>query len=193
MPVPSKKNVARFRDRAVPDKEGMTQKQYLFCEYYLKFGDASKAAVKAGYSANSKYSLASQLLSNPKVKAYLMRARRTLHANFLMTQEEALRRLSQLARGKAKEEIVVTEGAGDGYSNAKVITKKVDGRVQFQALNKVIELLKDTPQDNGIGEAKTLDDKLHEQLQKHLLNQASEINAPDNVVYEEDGDEDADE
>lgn len=72
------------------------------------------------------------------------------------------------------------------------IKKAVSG--DTKAFNALLEasnhVMKVIPQSSHV----SVDDKLHDQLQKHLLNQASEINAPDNVVYEEDnGDEDADE
>jgi len=197
MPVPSKNNIARFRDCAAPDKQGLTQRQYLFCEYYLKIGDASQAAVKAGYSANSKYSLASQLLSNPKVKAYLARARKTRHANFLMSYEEALRHLSQLAAGKVKEEVAMLAKKyvdGDEVTvEPVIIKKKVDGRVQIQALQKVLELHAKAPLTDDMPGMKSLDEKIHEAMMKSLNNQGEQLSIPAEVVYEEDeldGDED---
>ncbi|MDD5292863.1 MAG: terminase small subunit [Candidatus Izemoplasmatales bacterium] len=190
MPVPSKNNIARFRDCAAPDKQGLTQRQYLFCEYYLKLGDASLAAVKAGYSANTKYSQASQLLNNPKVKAYLARARKTRHANFLMSHEEALRKLSQLAAGTAKEEVAMLAKKyvdGDEVSvEPVIIKKKVDGRVQMQALQKVLELHAKAPVVEDMPGMKSLDEKIHEVMMKSLINQDDQLSIPAGVVFEED-------
>jgi phage terminase small subunit len=52
--------------------EELTEKQRLFCLYYVKYWNAGKAAKKAGYKCsypNGFYEIGSQLLKNPQVKA----------------------------------------------------------------------------------------------------------------------------
>ena len=55
-------------------KDKLTLKQKLFCDWYLKLGGsqhATEAAKRAGYSQKTAYSIASENLKRPEVKAYL--------------------------------------------------------------------------------------------------------------------------
>lgn len=50
----------------------MTKKRKLFCEKYLSNGfNATQAAIDAGYSRKSAYSIGPEILEFPEVKAYL--------------------------------------------------------------------------------------------------------------------------
>ena len=52
------------------DDDGLTDKQRLFCNYYMQSFNATQAAIKAGYSEKSAYQIGYQLLKT-RVKAYL--------------------------------------------------------------------------------------------------------------------------
>lgn len=200
MAIPSKSNNARFKGRAASDKKGLTQKQYLFCEYYLKYGVGSKAYVKAGYSPNNKYSGATELLKNPKVKQYLASARKAIHTNFLISKERALKELSKIAKGLKKEEMpmlmkTITVDESGREVGAKVepviIKKRVDGKVQLQALKEVFNLydkedFDDTTTDNT-------DDKLHKALKSRVVGTAQLQNIDHREVQFEEDEEDEDE
>lgn len=49
----------------------LTERQRTFCEIFIQYPIAYKAAIKAGYSPSSAYSEASRLLKNVKVKSYI--------------------------------------------------------------------------------------------------------------------------
>lgn len=53
------------------DEHGLTLKQKIFCDEYLIELNATKAAIKAGYSEKTAYSIGSENLSKPEVSAYL--------------------------------------------------------------------------------------------------------------------------
>ena len=180
---PSKDNKKRFGKKARSDKKGLTQRQYLFCEYYLQIGVAAAAYIKAGYSQNNKYSGSSELLANPKIKAYLARARKSRHSNFLLSYEDAMKRLSKLAKGLTKEEVIVIEGSGDGFSTAKVMKKKVDARVQFAAIKEVITLHEKTETIDSVHQS--TDDRLYKAMKRRVAD-STKVNIPTGVQYEED-------
>lgn len=46
----------------------MTEKQSFFCEEYLKDFNATKAAVRAGYSSKTAYSIGHENLKKPEIK-----------------------------------------------------------------------------------------------------------------------------
>jgi phage terminase small subunit len=176
MALPSKENNARFKGRAASDKQGLTQRQYLFCEYYLKYGVGAKAYVKAGYSPNNKYSGASELLTNPKVKQYLASARKATHKNFLISKERALKELSKIAKGLKKEEMpmlmkTITVDESGREVGAKVepviVKKKVDGKVQLQALKEVFNMY--DKDDFDYSDTDSTDDKIIKALKTRVV------------------------
>lgn len=73
----------------------LTTKQRRFIDAYLVSGNATQAAIEAGYSERSAYSQGSRLLKNAEV---LEQVEGRLQAN-AMTVDEALSRLADMARG----------------------------------------------------------------------------------------------
>lgn len=51
----------------------MTEKQKKFCDYYIETGDATKAAIKAGYSKKTAYSIGSENLRKPELVEYIQK------------------------------------------------------------------------------------------------------------------------
>jgi len=49
----------------------MTEKQKKFCDYYIELADATKAAIKAGYSEKTAYSIGSENLRKPELLKYI--------------------------------------------------------------------------------------------------------------------------
>ena len=49
----------------------LTAKQRLFCDEYIKSGNAKDAALKAGYSAKTAYSIGNENLNKPELKSYI--------------------------------------------------------------------------------------------------------------------------
>jgi hypothetical protein len=49
----------------------LTQKQKLFAEEYIISGNATQAAIKAGYSKKTAYSIGDENLKKPEIRAYI--------------------------------------------------------------------------------------------------------------------------
>jgi phage terminase small subunit len=49
----------------------LTPKQKAFADYYIKTGNATEAAIKAGYSKKTAYSIGNENLKKPEVKKYI--------------------------------------------------------------------------------------------------------------------------
>lgn len=72
----------------------LTNKQSAFIEHYLVCWDGAKAARRAGYSERSIYSIASENLKKPKIRAAIQARLKELK----MDADEVVSRLSQMAR-----------------------------------------------------------------------------------------------
>ena len=70
----------------------------------------------------------------------------------IATAEEVEAMLSRAMRGELDEEVVVVEGAGDGYSEAKIMTKQISARDRLKAaelMGKRHQLFTDKVQMSG--------------------------------------------
>lgn len=112
----------------------ISDKQKRFCLEYLKDFNATQAAIRAGYSANSASVQAFDLLRNPKLQAFISQINQRIERKAIMDIQEIQERLTAMARGESIEETVVVEGQGDGFSKARTFTKKVSAKEQAKAL-----------------------------------------------------------
>lgn len=115
-------------------RSGMSEKQKLFCEYYLRNGrDAAKAAREAGYSVHSAKHRGYENLQKPQIKAYLQRRIEAIDAARIAETNEVLQYLTSVMRGESESEVVIVEGKGDGISKAVRLKKTPDEKERLKA------------------------------------------------------------
>ena len=112
----------------------MTPKQEKFCVEYIIDLNATQAALRAGYSKRTAYSIGNEILKKPEIKTRINELRSKEFKKSIMTAEEVEARLSKAARGELQEEVVVTENIGDFMSKAKIIKKQISAKDQVKAL-----------------------------------------------------------
>lgn len=62
----------KLNDEIKPNPDNLTEKRKLFVMLYLSNGfNATQAAIGAGYSEKTAYSIGSELLKNPEVRAFI--------------------------------------------------------------------------------------------------------------------------
>ncbi len=111
----------------------MTPKQEKFCAEYLIDLNGTQAAIRAGYSERTAYSIGQRLLKNVEVQSRIQELRAKEFKKTIATAEEVEAMLSKAMRGELDEEVVVVEGSGDGYSEAKIMTKQISARDRLKA------------------------------------------------------------
>ena len=111
----------------------LTQKQRIFCEEYIKTTNATKAAIAAGYSEKTAYSIGQRLLKDVEVAAYIRERSEAMQSKRIASAEEVMQYLTSVLRGEETEEVVVVEGCGDGYSNASTVDKVVGAKERIKA------------------------------------------------------------
>lgn len=134
----------------------MTDKQRKFCDEYLIDLNATRA-YKLAYpnvkSESAATSGASRLLRNVKVKTYIDEQLEKISSEKIATAEEVMQYLTSVLRGESQSEIVVIEGAGDGYSEAKKMNKAPDEKEKLRAaelLGKRYGLFTDKVEVDGV-------------------------------------------
>jgi len=78
----------------------LTQKQETFCVKYFELGNATEAAIQAGYKRRAARFIASRLLTKDNIKARIQELRQKLEDEAIMNVSERQRKLSEIARAK---------------------------------------------------------------------------------------------
>ena len=115
----------------------LTEKQKRFCDEYLIDLNATQAAIRAGYSKKTAFTIGNENLKKPYIKDYIDERLKQLEDERIAKADEVLKYLTKGMRQELTEEVVVTEGIGDGCSKARVVTKKIS----LKDSNKCAELL----------------------------------------------------
>lgn len=91
----------------------LTHKQQAFADYYIEFGNATEAAIKAHYSKKSAKQIGSENLDKPQIKKYIAERMAEKDAERVASQDEVLQFLTNVMRGSVIEQIPILDG--DGY------------------------------------------------------------------------------
>lgn len=124
----------------------LTAKQQRFCDEYLIDLNATQAAIRAGYSEKTARAIGAENLTKPDINAYIEKRMAEKEAKLIADQDEVLKYITSVMRGESKAEVVVVEGCGDGYSEARRMTKAPDEKERLKAaemLGKRYGLFKD--------------------------------------------------
>ena len=111
----------------------LTEKQKRFADYYIETGNATQAAVKAGYSKKYANTNANKLLQNTTIKNYIDEKLEEMSSQRIASANEVMELLTSAARGELEEEVVVVENIGDYCSEAKVIKKQIGAKDRLKA------------------------------------------------------------
>lgn len=88
----------------------LTQKQRRFVDEYIISGNATQAAIKAGYSKRSAQQTGAENLLKPVIKAELDKRNAEIQSKKTMDMKEVMERLAAMARGETTEETVTNKG-----------------------------------------------------------------------------------
>ena len=90
----------------------MTPRQRKFCDEYLISGNATDAAIKAGYSPKTAKQTGSENLAKPDLKAYIETELEKLHSAKIADAEEVMKYLTSVMRGEHTEQVLKLVGEG---------------------------------------------------------------------------------
>ena len=90
----------------------MTDKQKRFCDEYLIDCNATQAAIRAGYSPKTAYSIGEENLKKPELKTYIDERLEQLHSEKIADAQEVLEYLTSVMRGEHTEQVLRLDGDG---------------------------------------------------------------------------------
>lgn len=110
----------------------MTDKQKRFCDEYLIDCNATQAAIRAGYSSKTAYSIGEENLKKPELKTYIDERLEQLHSEKTADAQEVLEYLTSVMRGEHKEQTLVL--CGDGMQEIQDIDVSAKDRIKAAEL-----------------------------------------------------------
>ena len=90
----------------------MTPRQQKFCDEYLISGNATEAAIKAGYSRKNAKQTGSENLAKPDLRAYIDEQLAKIHSAKIADAEEVMKYLTSVMRGEHTEQVLKLVGEG---------------------------------------------------------------------------------
>lgn len=90
----------------------MNAKQKRFCDEYLIDCNATQAAIRAGYSEKTAYSVGQRMLKNVEVKSYIEQQLDLIHNEKTADAQEVLEYLTSVMRGEHTEQTLKLVGEG---------------------------------------------------------------------------------
>jgi phage terminase small subunit len=164
------KNKVGKKKPKISSRTTLTQKQEDFCLNYIELGNATQAAIKAGYKPKNADVTAAQNLRKPSVIERLNQLRKAAEDNTVMNVLERKQRLSEIARAKLTD--FMEMGADGTWCNIGPESEHA-GAVQ--------EISSRTEKDDkGEGETVFTKVKLHDPIKAiDLLNKMDKIYAPE--------------
>ena len=122
----------------------LTEKQKRFADEYIKSGNATQAAIKAGYSKRTANRIGPENLSKLVIKDYIDEHMKVIEDNRIMTAKEAVEFLTSVVRGQVKETVVIGTPMG-----AEEVEKEPDVKTRISAAK---EILKRYPDNDKVME-----------------------------------------
>ncbi|WP_343348612.1 terminase small subunit [Terrisporobacter petrolearius] len=113
----------------------LTEKQKAFCDYYIESLNATESYKRAYGCKNNGTARTegSKNLAKPNIKNYIDKQLKQIECKRIAKAEEVLAFLSASLRGEIDEEVVVVEGAGDGVSKTRIVTKQLSAKDRIKA------------------------------------------------------------
>ena len=90
----------------------MNARQKRFCDEYLIDCNAKQAAIRAGYSPKTAYSIGNENLNKPELKAYIDEQLEKIHSAKIADAEEVMTYLTSVMRGEHTEQVLKLIGEG---------------------------------------------------------------------------------
>src|SRR5690625_3882985 len=153
----------------------LTEKQQRFCDYYIETGNATEAAIKAGYSKRTAKEMGHENLTKPHLREYIDERMKEIESKRIMGAKEALELLTSIARGEIKDTVVVS--GGWGY---EVIEKAPDINQRKDAIKEILKRY-------TINRQEELKEQLLEAQIDKTKAETARIKGDDMTEYEDDG------
>ena len=102
----------------------LTPKQKAFADEYIKSGNASEAARKAGYSGKTARQIATENLSKPSISKYIEERFKEIEGERIASADEVMRFYSSVMRGEVMDQFGLEAALGTRLKAADSLMKR---------------------------------------------------------------------
>lgn len=141
----------------------LTPKQERFVEEYIKTGNATKAALAAGYSKRTAYSIGNENLKKPEILQAIERKQELQAENGIATAEDVMKFFTQVMNDEITEKVVINQGTGIGFTKPLIVEKPVAMKQRIEAGK---EILKRNALELELTEKKLIIEKLKAEIEE---------------------------
>ena len=114
----------------------LTLKQKRFADEYIISGNATQAAIEAGYSKKTAGQIGEQNLKKLEIKKYIDKRLKEIESKKTATQQEVIQYLTSVMRGEQREQTLI--GMGQGFQETTYIDVSAKDRIKAaDILNKI--------------------------------------------------------
>lgn len=149
----------------------LTTKQRLFADEYIKSGNATQSAIKAGYTEKSARFVGAENLTKPNIKAYIDAKMAEIESHKIADAKEVLQFYTRVLREEETEEVALSTS-----DDVVTIEKKPSLK---DRLNAAKELMKRYPLSDPIVQAQlkklTADTRISEARAKNLEDNGADV------------------
>jgi phage terminase small subunit len=82
---------------SAPTNEALTEKEQLFCRFFVNNRNATQAAIKAGYSTNTASVIGYENLNKPHIRAEIERLRAIRNQSIMLSEDDIVERRMRIA------------------------------------------------------------------------------------------------
>ena len=107
----------------------LNEKQQRFADEYLIDLNATRAAIRAGYSEKTAYSQGERLLRHVEVKAYIKEKMDERKEDAIASADEVMRYLTSVIRGQSRSHVLARNDLGAEY----ILEKPPDEKERLKA------------------------------------------------------------
>ena len=107
----------------------LNEKQQRFADEYLIDLNATRAAIRAGYSEKTAYSQGERLLRNAEVKTYIREKMDERKEDAIASADEVMRYLTAVIRGQSRSHVLARNDLGAEY----ILEKPPDEKERLKA------------------------------------------------------------
>lgn len=130
----------------------MNPRQKAFADYYIETGNATEAAVKAGYSKKTAYSIGEQNLKKLEVSQYIKERMEQADKKRIASADEVIAFYTAVIRGEVKDQFGLDASLADRIKAADSLMKRYNvaddrNRATKEKLDAVLRELHDASMD----------------------------------------------
>ena len=129
--------------------DNLTPKQKAFADEYLKCGNATEAARRAGYKSSSARQIGTENLSKPSISEYIAERQRQIDNSRIADVKEVMEYLTSVMRGEVKDQFELDAPIAERTRAAQEILKRDSEKRRYNLeLLKIESQLKDNQPDD---------------------------------------------